>query len=230
MSTVPARGSVWAVVPMKALADAKQRLAPLHPPAMRRALALAMLEDVLAAVAKVAGLDGVMVATPDPDIAAFARRHAARVIDEDAGSGLNAAVTAAGRRLASEGGRAMLVLPGDVPGVRPEEVTAMLAAHRDGADAVIVPAHDGLGTNALLVAPPEAIAFAFGADSFAAHLAAARRAGLSPRVLRLPGIGLDCDTPADLAQFARLPGGGATRRMLAVELGGPAAGNRSADA
>lgn len=230
MRIVPAGAAIWAVVPMKALAEAKRRLAPAHPPAMRRALAVAMFEDVLAALNGAHGLDGILVATPDPDIAAMARAGGADVIDEDARAGLNAAVAAAGRHLARDGRRAMLVLPGDVPATRPEEIDALVAAHRDGHDAVIVPAHDGLGTNALLVAPPDAITFAYGAGSFAAHLAVARRAGLSPLVLRLAGIGLDCDTPEDLARFTRLPGEGATRRLLVGGAGrGSPEGRAAAD-
>lgn len=221
MRIVPAGAAIWAVVPMKALAEAKRRLAPAHPPAMRRALAVAMFKDVLAALSAAHGFGGILVATPDPDIAAIARGHGAIPFGNHAGAGLNAAVAAAGRQLARDGQRAMLVLPGDVPAARPEEIDALVAAHRDGHDAVIVPAHDGLGTNALLVAPPDAIDFAYGADSFAAHLAATRQAGLSPLVLRLPGIGLDCDTPEDLVRFAGLPGDGATRRLLAGGAGVP---------
>jgi 2-phospho-L-lactate guanylyltransferase len=214
----PPAGAIRVVVPMKALAIAKQRLAPDVPPPLRRALAVAMLEDVLAALGNTPGIDGVLVATSDPDVAAIARRHGALPVPDEADAGLNAAVAAAGRRLAREGrehGGAMLVLPGDVPGVLPEEIAAIIAAHRAGHDAIVVPAHDGRGTNALLVAPPDAIAFAYGEDSFAAHCAAARDAGLSPLVLRLPGIALDCDHPEDLARFARRPGDTATRRLLA---------------
>ena len=49
-----------------------------------------------------------------------------------------------------------------------------------------------------LLAPPGAMPLTFGEPSFANHLAAARAAGLAPRVLELPGIGLDVDAPDDL--------------------------------
>jgi 2-phospho-L-lactate guanylyltransferase len=38
----------------------------------------------------------------------------------------------------------------------------------------------------------------FGEPSFANHLDAARARGLTPRVLTLPGLGLDVDAPEDL--------------------------------
>ncbi len=206
---------IRAVVPMKALGAAKQRLAPACPPDLRRALAVAMLRDVLETLAAAPGLDGIVVASPDPDVAAIAAAYGAR-FEGDAGGGLTAAVTAAGRRLAMGGTVAMLVVPGDVPATTPDEITAVLGAYRDGHDFVIVPAHDGRGTNGILVAPPDAVPFAYGEDSFAAHLAAARRSGLSPRVLPLPGLGLDVDHPGDLPRLAALPGAAGTRRLLAA--------------
>ncbi|HST41030.1 MAG TPA: hypothetical protein VLK58_16060, partial [Conexibacter sp.] len=72
----------------------------------------------------------------------------------------------------------------------------------------------GTGTNALLLSPPDAIAPAFGAGSCARHVAAARRAGATCRVLRLPSIALDLDTPDDLEALRALPRLGASTRAL----------------
>jgi len=61
----------------------------------------------------------------------------------------------------------------------------------------IVPDRHGRGTNALLIAPPDAIDVCFGGDSRAAHVAAAEMAGA--RVVELGGpLALDVDTPDDL--------------------------------
>ena len=64
---------IWAVIPVKELGAAKQRLAGALDPALRRELALAMLEDVLDCVAAVPQLAGIIVATVDPE-----RRRARR--------------------------------------------------------------------------------------------------------------------------------------------------------
>ena len=40
--------------------------------------------------------------------------------------------------------------------------------------------------------------FQFGVDSMRLHLQESERAGLIPRVVRLPGLAFDVDTPADL--------------------------------
>ena len=57
----------------------------------------------------------------------------------------------------------------------------------------------GTGTNALLVAPPDAIPFRFGEGSRAAHEAAAAAAGAAYVEIRGP-LSFDVDTPEDLLQ------------------------------
>ncbi len=63
---------------------------------------------------------------------------------------------------------------------------------------VVAPCRHGTGTNALLIHPPGLISFAFGPDSFAAHCAAARAAGVEPVIYRSVTVALDLDTPEDL--------------------------------
>jgi len=46
--------------------------------------------------------------------------------------------------------------------------------------------------------------FGFGEDSFRRHLGIARNLGLNPMVTKLPGIGLDIDTPDDLRELVTL--------------------------
>jgi len=78
----------------------------------------------------------------------------------------------------------------------------------------IVPSHDERGSNAVVVSPPDAVPLTFGDDSFHPHLAAARRHGIEPQVVRLPGIGLDIDTAADLRAFARRKSATCTQNFL----------------
>ena len=54
----------------------------------------------------------------------------------------------------------------------------------------------------------------FGENSFFPHLAAARDRGIAPKVLRLPRIALDLDTPEDLALFLAGPSRTRTRALL----------------
>src|SRR6202030_2077683 len=202
---VSTRADVWAVVPVKDTADAKQRLGDAIAPKLRRRLALAMLADVLATLAASPGLAGLLVVTGDEAAATLAARYRARIVAQGARDGQTGAVAAAARLLAREGKGAMLTIPGDVPLVTPDEIAQMIAAHDRTPDFVIAPAHDERGSNAILCAPPAAVPLTFGDDSFLPHLAAARRAGITPKILRLPGVGLDIDHPRDLAAFLQIP-------------------------
>ena len=205
---------VWAVVPVKDTTAAKQRLGQAVPAGLRQRLALAMAEDVLAALTAATGLAGICVVTIDPVAARLAQRYGARVLDGGARDGQTGAIAAAAGLLAREGRGAMLALPGDIPLVTPEEIATVISAHQRPTDFVIVPAHDGRGSNAILCAPPGVVPLRFGDDSFVPHLAAARRAGIEPTIVRLPGIGLDIDHPQDLAVFLKIRSSTRTRLVL----------------
>jgi 2-phospho-L-lactate guanylyltransferase len=110
----------------------------------------------------------------------------------------------------------MLTMPGDIPLVTADEIEQLIAAHGPAPAFTIAPAHDELGSNAILMSPPDAVPLRFGDNSFFPHLAAARGCGIEPCVVHLPGIAFDIDNPQDLAHFARL--GSRTRAgMLLAE-------------
>jgi len=196
---------VWAVVPAKPFEQAKQRLSGLLPVAVRRELARAMLEDVLDSLSSVGRFAGIVVATTDPAVARVARGHGCEVFGEEPGGGLSAAVMAAARRLAAEGCGTVVAIPADVPGISARELEMLLERHGDGPGVTLVPAHDGGGTNAIVMTPPDAIELAYGENSFRRHLQAARRAGMEAAVLTLSGIAHDIDFPQDVALFMRHP-------------------------
>jgi 2-phospho-L-lactate/phosphoenolpyruvate guanylyltransferase len=205
---------VWAVAPVKERDRAKERLAAVLPPTIRQALSMAMLEDVLSAAVAARGLAGIVVVTVDPAARRLARRYGVRIIEDGARDGHTGAVAAAARRLATEGCGGMLALPGDIPLVTTDEIEQIIAAHRPAPAFTIVPSHDEGGSNAILVSPPDAVPLRFGEDSFFSHLRAAEAHGLAPTVLRLPGIALDIDHPADLDRFLHRPSATRTRALL----------------
>ncbi len=214
-----AADGVWLVVPVKETAAAKQRLAAAVPPHLRQALALALLEDVLAAVAAVPGLAGRLVVSTDRAAIQLARRYDVAAIDDGAGDGHTGAVMAAARRLARDGRPSMLTLPGDIPLVTSGEIAQLIAAHRPAPSFTIAPSHDEQGSNAILLSPPDAVKLRFGDDSFFPHLAAAKARGIRPTIVRLPGIALDIDNPADLARFAALGSDTRAGRLIAENAG-----------
>jgi 2-phospho-L-lactate/phosphoenolpyruvate guanylyltransferase len=211
---------VWAVVPVKELTGAKQRLSTALSPDERRLLATTMLEDVLEAVSAVEALAGVLVVTIDPVAASLASRHGARVVSEGAREGHTGAVTAAARLLVSEGRAGMMTMPGDIPRLSPAEIAATLAAHRAAPSFTIVPAHDDLGSNAIVCSPPDAVPLRFGEDSFYPHLDAARVRGIDPLIARHPGIGMDIDNPVDLVTFLKMSPQVRTRTLAFLQQAG----------
>jgi 2-phospho-L-lactate guanylyltransferase len=190
--------SVLVAVPVKDLASAKQRLIPGLTPAERRALARAMLEDVLAALVE-AARGSVFVVTRDPEVMEVTRSHGAECLVESANRGHTEAVAQAQRHASESGAERFLTIPGDVPCATAHEVRAVLGAVGSGRGAAFVPSLSGFGTNAVLLQPPDAMPLKFGEPSFDNHLVAARQRGLVPAVLPLPGLGLDIDSPEDLA-------------------------------
>jgi 2-phospho-L-lactate/phosphoenolpyruvate guanylyltransferase len=211
---------VWAVVPIKEVTGAKQRLAALLTQAQRRTLAATMAEDVLDALSQVRSLAGILVVTLDPAATRLAQRIGARVVTDGARDGHTGAVTAAARLLRREGRGGMLQVPGDIPRITAGEIEAVLAEHRPAPSFTIAAAHDERGSNAVLLTPPDAVPLRFGDDSFFPHLDAARAHGIEPTVLHLPGIGMDIDHPADLAMFLRMTPRVPTRTLIWLEESG----------
>lgn len=170
-------------------------------------LAAAMLHDVLDA-ARAAGLAGVAAV-----LAGASVTTSGVTVLPDPGSGLIAAARAGIRAAVAAGAGTVVVLPGDIPLVRPEDIAA-LATVRGPRAVVVVPDRHGAGTNALVLHPPDAIEPAFGPRSAARHLRAARAAGILPQRVIDERLGLDVDTPDDLAELARRRPGGRMRVVL----------------
>jgi 2-phospho-L-lactate guanylyltransferase len=209
---------LWAVVPVKERVSAKERLALLLRPEARQALALAMLEDVLAAITGARDIAGLLVVTVDPEAGRLAARYDARLIEAGARDGHTGAVTAAVRLLAAECRPGMLTLPGDIPLVTPAEIESVLAAHSQAPSFTIVPSHDERGSNAIACSPPDAVPLRFGENSFYPHLQVAEAYGIRTNVLHLPGIALDIDNPEDVVSFMRTQSATRAWAVLAEEL------------
>jgi 2-phospho-L-lactate guanylyltransferase len=209
-----------AVLPVKSFGRAKQRLGVTLGEAERVVLARAMVGDVLGALGRVGGLDAVVVVTAEPDAVRAAEAAGAAVVHDPEEAGQSAAASRGIAAAVERGADRVLLVPGDCPALDPAEVERLLAAPHDPPHLTIVPDRHGSGTNALLIAPPQAIAPSFGPDSRARHAALAREAGVAITVTDVPSLGLDIDTPGDLAALrATLAarGNGAARTRAALD-------------
>jgi 2-phospho-L-lactate guanylyltransferase len=213
--------ATWTIVPVKPLGEAKRRLAAVLPPDARRRLMLIMLRDVLATLAEVERIACVLVVTPDAEVARIAHELGARVLREDRVHGHSAAAMAGFAHALAGGAAQALTVPADAPCVTPDEVSRLLAAAQPaaGSSVVLVPSHDRDGTNAVLVAPPDAFPPSFGPGSFARHLAQAEAHGLACRVVELEGLALDIDEPRDLAALVALKRGVPAYEFLQMHCG-----------
>jgi 2-phospho-L-lactate/phosphoenolpyruvate guanylyltransferase len=176
------------LVPVKAFSDAKARLSPVLSHTDRARLARWMADRVLAA----AGELPVFVACDDEQVADWAESRGATVLWHP-GVGLNPAVNASITMLRERDVRHVVVAHGDLP-----RVHALADVVLPGA-VTLVPDRHGDGTN--VVALPTACGFelSYGPSSFSRHLALAMHMGLRVQVRRDPLLGLDIDTPIDLA-------------------------------
>src|SRR5919109_370046 len=202
-----------AIIPVKRFGAAKKRLLDELDRPRRAALVKAMLSDVLAATMRAALVERVIVVTGEGRAERIALRRARRgtvtleVLRDPKDLGHSEAATLGIVRAKALGASCVVLLPGDCPLLDPADLDAALERMRDRRVAV-VPDRHGTGTNALLLAPPDAIGPAFGP---------------------LSSLGLDVDTPADLAALSaaleREPG---IAPATAAELNQPeTAGRRS---
>jgi 2-phospho-L-lactate guanylyltransferase len=186
-----------AVLPVKRFAAAKQRLAPGMGATHRAELAAAMLEDVLGAIAAARSVERTIVVTSEPRAVELATAAGAELVaDPDEGGHSGAALAGIARARELGAGRVVL-LPIDCPLLAPRELERLLTGMPERYVG-IVPDRHGTGTNALALAPPDAIEPSFGEGSCARHIAAAREAGVPYGVEELPSLALDLDTPADV--------------------------------
>jgi 2-phospho-L-lactate guanylyltransferase len=157
-----------------------------------------MAGAVLRTLCAATGVERVLVVTRDPGAVELARELGAEVVDEPRLEGHSAAAALGVARAVALGAERVLLAAGDCPLLRAEEVDDLLA-HHDGTGVVVLADRHGTGTNGLLLAPPDAIAPAFGPGSRDRHEALARAAGVPWATERIAGFALDVDTADDLA-------------------------------
>jgi 2-phospho-L-lactate/phosphoenolpyruvate guanylyltransferase len=192
-----------AILPVKSFGAAKQRLSAKLGVGSRQALAQSMFSDVLSSLRHVRGIESMAVVTADrvAESAAFGERVQVLWDTEESGQS-QAAVIGLRYAMASGFDRALLV-PGDTPLLDAAEIDELLVRSQDqDLSVVIAPDRHGTGTNALLLAPPDAMEPSFGPGSLERHRANAEAAGSRYAVAKVPSLLLDVDTPEDLSDLA----------------------------
>jgi len=201
------------LVPIKSLDGAKQRLSPVLDAEERQALAVGMMEDVLGTLASWDARPPVAIVTSDSQATALANRYSFEIIADPDNRSETDAIDLATQAVVERGWASTLVIPADIPLIEAEELQRIVAAAPDQGT-VLVPAADGRGTNAVLRRPAALFPLRFGNDSFQPHRRAAEATGKPAVVLELPGIALDVDRPADLAELLARRGDRRSQQLL----------------
>jgi 2-phospho-L-lactate guanylyltransferase len=181
--------SVGVVIPVRAFALGKARLAAQLDSAARSDLARHLADRVAAA----AGELPAVVVSSAPDVRDWARGRGLDVID-DPGSLDEAAVVGRGW-VAARGCARAVIVHADLPLAR---TLTPLTRDRGRPIVAVVPCHRDDGTTVLSVPAEAPFRFAYGPGSFRNHGAEARRLGLGFRVVRDPDLAFDVDVPDDL--------------------------------
>ena len=200
----PDPAGTWAIIAVRGLEQAKSRLGGLLDAEERHDLVSRLLGRAIGAATSSSQVAGTIVVSSDPAALELARAAGAvPVADEEVG--LNPALELARTEAVARGATALVVLPADLPWLGRDTLDAVLDAASNAAPGgaagapyvALVPDRHGMGTNVLIMAPPGAIAFAFGPGSRSDHAAAAAAAGATYVELGGP-LDIDLDTPEDL--------------------------------
>jgi 2-phospho-L-lactate/phosphoenolpyruvate guanylyltransferase len=207
------------MIPVKSFQNAKCRLAGLLSPAERAELAYAMYLDVAESLSRAP----VIAAGKEVQVFLLSNAQAAiehaesigwEVLHEEQQSSESESVDRASMLLKQRGFQGVLRLPADIPLMTAEDVQQLLHLAAVSGPVLLVPSHQGSGTNALLRCPPDLFPSRFGPGSLLLHQEEARRAGVEPRIARIARIAMDVDEPADLRRLLAESGEQHTLQLL----------------
>lgn len=190
--------TIWAVVPVKPLRMGKSRLAHALTEESRLALNHWLLSNTLRKLKSMPEFEHVLVVSRDPQVLTLARNFGALTVQENGSPHLNVALEKAMIVLKQHSTIGVLVVPADLPLLKPEDLRKLLSVAQDPPVVGIVPDRRQEGTNALLVCPVGLIPFSFGPGSFKHHCALAQASGARLEVLELESLAIDVDLPEDM--------------------------------
>jgi len=190
--------TIWAIVPVKPLRRGKSRLAGMLTEEQRTRLNRYLLEHVLTTLNDVPEIEHTLVVSRDPAALALTREMGGRTVLEDGAPQFNTAIKRATIVAQAQGAHAVLVLPADLPRIKPIDLKILLRRGKKPPVVVIAPDRRKDGTNGLFVNPAGLIEYGYGPGSFKCHSDRAIEAGAKLVIIDSPNIALDLDLPEDL--------------------------------
>lgn len=186
-----------AVIPVKALSEAKSRLAPYLSQAQRATLVLDMLQHVIHTLQDSACFEAITVVSSDTHVLQQVEQWGAHALVEEE-RGHNPALHAAAQHELASGATALLTISADLPLLRSEDIQQIVKLSHYY-DIVLAASSEGTGTNALLTQPPLAVPYLFGPGSLQLYHEEAQTRRLSYTLYKSRSTAIDIDTIHDLA-------------------------------
>lgn len=202
---------VFAIVPVKRIGVSKRRLSQSLSTQERKALTVAMLEDVLRAL-KTSNVSKVLVVSNDPNVHPIADQFGVFFFSP-VRKGLNSAVEEAFIWCMKNKADSVLVLPADIPLISSKDINAILLLGSYERRVVLVPSRDW-GTNAFFQCPPYLVHACFGPDSFKKHVNEAVSKGACIKYYYSLGAGLDIDSVDDLKVLLKTENNTLSKQVL----------------
>jgi 2-phospho-L-lactate guanylyltransferase len=197
---VAQRATIWAVMPVKHLNQAKSRLASCLGE-YRAEFAKCLMLHTLDALQGAGVFDGIVVVTPDARVAEIVAANGAQVV-EDRGASLNEACSLGLSAARSGGADLMVLVHADLALLHSDDIRLLLAEYRSACTRAQIPlvglvrCKDGDGTNVVFCERDTAFVPHFGPQSFVRHAAELRFCELVNA-----DAAFDIDTGADMAQL-----------------------------
>lgn len=202
------------VVPVKQAAVAKSRLRSLGDE-VRRELAAAFAVDTVLAALESSAVARVLVVTDDVPLARAFRELGVDAVPDGESASLNASLRqGVAELLRRDGSLRPVALCADLPALRPQELTAALAATDSSAPSFVAD-RAGIGTTMYAAPTPALFDPRFGAGSRSAHL---QQGAVEVVLPDIESLRRDVDTPSDLRSAVDLGIGPRTAWVITTRL------------
>jgi 2-phospho-L-lactate guanylyltransferase len=182
------------IIPLKGFSKAKERLATVFDADTRSLLAKLTAEGVIGAAMRLPDVTRVLVVTDDESCAGWARAKGTEALIET--TGLNSSVAMAYHHIGNSVDWVM-ICHADI--VHPERLAAVPSP--GSAKAILVRDRHRDGTNVMVLPADQDFEFHYGSGSAEAHRAECAKRGLKLIEVIDDLLGIDVDTPADLAML-----------------------------
>lgn len=186
---------VAVVIPVKTFSKAKTRLCLSEDKTVE--LCKTMLESVLDAVAQ-SQVNKIVLVSKDEDALKIGKKYDVEQIFEHAENGVNAAIALSEKYLLENDFGSSIVLPQDIPLIRPQDISSLLGFHRNSKSLIVVPSRKFDGTNALLRSPINVVETHYDEDSYKIHLRTGKSRNIPTSFVLISRIMWDVDDRQDM--------------------------------